>query len=205
MSLITVACGVLSWRHASLLIAVLGLTGGFATPFLIAAKSDNPIGLFGYVLLLDLGLIALARRRGWSALTLLALVGTVFYQGFWILTRMDSDGELLGLAIVGLFALVFGFAGWSRRGPAAAPATGASRLGWLVAQGAGLLVPLRLRALFRVARRSASGDSPDRAAPPDPVAGRAVDRAAHPGRRGARVGRGGGSVAVVLVWSWDIG
>ena len=64
MSLITVACGVLSWRNASLLIAVLGLAGGFATPFLIAAKSENPIGLFGYVLLLDLGLIALARRRG---------------------------------------------------------------------------------------------------------------------------------------------
>ena len=114
MSLVTVACGVLSWRNASMLIAVLGLVGGFATPFLIAAKSDNPIGLFGYVLLLDLGLIALARRRGWSALALLALLGTVFYQAFWVLTRMRAESALLGLAILGLFALVFGFAGWAR-------------------------------------------------------------------------------------------
>ena len=97
MSLVTVACGVLSWRNASMLIAVLGLLGGFATPFLIAAKTDNPIGLFGYVLLLDLGLIALARRRGWSALALLALLGTVFYQAFWVFTRMRAESSLLGL------------------------------------------------------------------------------------------------------------
>ena len=97
MSLVTVACGVLSWRNASMLIAVLGLAGGFATPFLIAAKSDNPIGLFGYVLLLDLGLIALARRRGWSVLALLALLGTVFYQAFWVFTRMRAESALLGL------------------------------------------------------------------------------------------------------------
>ena len=34
MVLVTVACGVLSWRHRSRVIAVLGLAGGFATPAL---------------------------------------------------------------------------------------------------------------------------------------------------------------------------
>jgi hypothetical protein len=208
MSLITVACGVLSWRNASLLIAVLGLTGGFATPFLIATKTDNPIGLFGYVLLLDLGLIALARRRGWSALTVLALVGTVFYQSFWILTRMDSDGEFLGLAIVGLFALVFALAGYGRGergadGVSSEPAAIASA-GWFLAQAAGLLVPFAF-ALYIASR----ADLPPALHPIAllllmlSLAAQWIARRT-PGADVLASGAAAGSIAVVLVWSWDI-
>ena len=65
--LTTVACGALSRRRASLLVAVLGLVGGFATPLLVTPGIDQPLTLFSYLLLLDGGLIWLSRQRGWPA------------------------------------------------------------------------------------------------------------------------------------------
>ena len=57
MGLVTSAGCLLALREDSLLIAVLGLVGGFTTPFLVASHADNPIGLFGYILILDLALL----------------------------------------------------------------------------------------------------------------------------------------------------
>src|SRR5213078_5079035 len=56
MVAVTASGCVLSWRHTSQVIASLGLVGGFLTPLLLSTGADRPIGLFGYVLLLDTGL-----------------------------------------------------------------------------------------------------------------------------------------------------
>jgi uncharacterized membrane protein len=64
MILVTLACGMISWRHRARDTALLGLIGGFATPLLLSTGQDNPIGLFAYILMLDVGLFALARLRG---------------------------------------------------------------------------------------------------------------------------------------------
>ena len=96
MILVTVACGALAWRHRSLVIAVLGLAGGFATPLLLSTGTDNPIGLFGYILVLDTGLLFLAQRRRWPLLGLLGLLATVFYQAAVDLSRDGSRTDGAG-------------------------------------------------------------------------------------------------------------
>jgi uncharacterized membrane protein len=53
---VTVVAVLLSIRRNSVFIALLGLVGGFATPALLSTGQDNPIGLFGYLLLLNAGL-----------------------------------------------------------------------------------------------------------------------------------------------------
>ena len=65
MIAVTGACTALAYRHASLVIAMIGLIGGFATPFLLSTGEDRPIALFAYILLLDACLLFVARRRGW--------------------------------------------------------------------------------------------------------------------------------------------
>ncbi|MFQ5349464.1 MAG: DUF2339 domain-containing protein [Thermoanaerobaculia bacterium] len=117
MVLVTATCGLLSWRHRSLVIATLGLVGGFATPFMLASDRVNPIGLFGYILILDMGLLALSRKRGWPLLAHLGLIGTLLYQGLWIFGQMDADRFLLTLAILAVFAVLFAVAA-GVRGPA---------------------------------------------------------------------------------------
>jgi uncharacterized membrane protein len=107
MVLVTTTCCLLSVRQGSLLVAVLGLVGGFATPLLLSSGQDRPIGLFGYVLLLDLGLLLVGRKRAWPALGLLSLIGTALMQALWIGARMGPERLALGLLILGLFAALF--------------------------------------------------------------------------------------------------
>jgi uncharacterized membrane protein len=111
MVLVTAACCLLAVRHGSLLVAVLGLVGGFATPLLLSSGADRPIGLFGYVLLLDLGLLAVGHKRQWPSLGVLSLLGTVVLQGLWIVMRMGPARLFLGLVILTVFALLFVLAG----------------------------------------------------------------------------------------------
>ena len=51
MALTTAVCALLAVRHHALLVAVLGLAGGFATPFLLSTGSNRPIALFGLSLI----------------------------------------------------------------------------------------------------------------------------------------------------------
>lgn len=141
MVVVTVAGCVLSWRHESLVIAVIGLAGGFLTPIFASRGSDNPIGLFGYVLLLDVGMLLLARRMRWPLLGLLALTGTSIYQLLWIGGRMGPERVLLGLTILAVFALLFAFA--TPRDRAADDARA-----WRWAQWLGVLVPLATAVYF---------------------------------------------------------
>jgi uncharacterized membrane protein len=113
-------------------VAVLGLLGGFATPILVASDVDSPAALFGYILLLDLGLLWLARARGWPLLAILSLVGTAVHQMIWILSSMDEERAWLGLGILAVFGLVFLFAGKREREPS---------LLWKATRAGGVAVP----------------------------------------------------------------
>lgn len=111
MVLVTAGCCLLAVRHGSLLVAVLGLVGGFATPILLSSRADNPIGLFGYVLLLDLGLLAVGHRRNWPSLGVLSLAGTFVMQALWIFLKMGPERLVLGLIMLSAFSLLFVVAG----------------------------------------------------------------------------------------------
>ena len=133
-ALITMTCGVISWRYGSQVVALLGLAGGFAAPGFLGSAFDVPLGLFAYLLLLDLGLLVLAARRGWPRLAVLSLLVTVLYQAFWVFDRMSPDQLLVGLGVLAVFAGLYtvaldrlrweegseGAVGWLQLLPAAA-------------------------------------------------------------------------------------
>ncbi len=83
MMLITTTAFVLAVRLNGPVIAILGILGGFLTPVLINTGQDNPLGLFGYIALLDAGLIAVALHRRWFYLVPLGAAGTVFTMAGW--------------------------------------------------------------------------------------------------------------------------
>ncbi|HEX6200971.1 MAG TPA: DUF2339 domain-containing protein, partial [Thermoanaerobaculia bacterium] len=145
MAVITAAAGVLAWRHRSQVVAVLGLAGGFATPLLLGTKAESPLGLFGYLLLLNLGLVLLARRRRWPLLAPLGLLATLLWEGYWIVSRMAPGDLPLALGILALFAALFTLAGpgvgrW-RLGRRDEGGTGAADEGWSWTRAGGLLAP----------------------------------------------------------------
>ena len=84
MAAVTATAVLLSVRYDALTIAVLGLLGGFATPVLLSTGVDNQLGLFGYVALLDAGVLALAYFKRWRVLNHLAFALTVLMFGAWL-------------------------------------------------------------------------------------------------------------------------
>ncbi|MFA5057374.1 MAG: DUF2339 domain-containing protein, partial [Opitutaceae bacterium] len=84
MVLITTAAFVVAVTLEAQVVALLGMLGGFLTPVLLSTGVDNPLGLFGYIALLDAGLLAVARRRRWHYLGALAALGTVVMELGWV-------------------------------------------------------------------------------------------------------------------------
>jgi uncharacterized membrane protein len=90
MILITVATVVMSVRYDSKTIAIFATVGGFMTPALLSTGKDNQNGLFTYILLLDLGVLALAYFKNWRVLNLLAFFFTQLIFVGWNLSFYNS-------------------------------------------------------------------------------------------------------------------
>lgn len=84
MALVTATASLLAARYNALPIAVLGLIGGFLTPILLSTGVDNETGLFTYIALLDLGVLALAYSKQWRSLNYLAFISTVLIFAAWM-------------------------------------------------------------------------------------------------------------------------
>jgi uncharacterized membrane protein len=104
--LVTVLAVLLSIRHDSRFIAVLGLLGGFATPALLSTGENRPIPLFAYLLLLNAGLAWVAFKKGWPLLTILTLVLTAIYQWGWVVTFLDTGQLSLAMGIFIVFSVM---------------------------------------------------------------------------------------------------
>lgn len=140
MVAVTVACGWLAVRHASQTIAVFGLVGGFATPLLLGTSAEEPLGLFGYLLLLDLGLIAVGRMRRWPMLALLATLATPLLFGVWLAVGFEERNFGLALVFCGATAVAFAVGGNFGRGGASAR--------WLWSQATAICAPLCFAVYF---------------------------------------------------------
>ena len=81
--LVTLSAAGLAIRYEARSIAILGILGGFATPLFLANELPQQEALLGYVLALDVGVLALATFRNWRWFTLLALVGSLILFLFW--------------------------------------------------------------------------------------------------------------------------
>jgi uncharacterized membrane protein len=81
MAAVTATATLLAARTEAPFIALLGALGGFLTPALLSTGVDNQVGLFSYVILLNLGLLVTAYLRGWGFLSLTAFALT---QVTWI-------------------------------------------------------------------------------------------------------------------------
>ena len=76
MAVVTLTAGVLAVRFNSLLIAILGILGGYGTPVMLSTGTANFPGLFGYMLLLGVGILGIARLRSWPLLNYLGMLLT---------------------------------------------------------------------------------------------------------------------------------
>jgi len=110
MALVAATAVVLAIRRDSLFIALLGLVGGFATPFMLSSALDRPLSLFGYLLILNAGLAWVAYRKGWPLLTTLSIAFTTIHQWVWVFRFLDASQIGVAMAVFLVFP-VLAFAG----------------------------------------------------------------------------------------------
>jgi uncharacterized membrane protein len=59
-----------------MLVAILGIIGGYATPFMLESAPTSLTPLFTYLLILGCGVLGLCFRKNWPLVNMLAFVGT---------------------------------------------------------------------------------------------------------------------------------
>jgi uncharacterized membrane protein len=109
MGLITTTAFLLAVRLNALVVAILGMLGGFLTPVLLSTGQDNPLGLFGYIAILDAGLIVVAFNRRWYFLTALAAFGTAIMEISWAGEFFISEKYFEGNKVLIALAVLLGF------------------------------------------------------------------------------------------------
>ncbi|NUP09573.1 MAG: DUF2339 domain-containing protein [Polyangiaceae bacterium] len=138
LSVLVTAIGIaLALRDDSLPVGLLGIAGGFAAPLSLELAPDRPYAVLAYVALLDAATVVFALRRGWWALTMLAMLGSTTYYIAWTVGE-GSAPPLLQLAIVVVFASLFG----------ALPSLAPHRIAQREAPPSGLEVATRYAALL---------------------------------------------------------
>src|SRR5438094_6301175 len=80
LTLITAVAFLLAVRLRAIVVAALLLAGGCRAPVLLSTGEDYPLGLFVYIALLAVGLLAVAPRQRWNALAILGALGRALMQ-----------------------------------------------------------------------------------------------------------------------------
>ncbi len=73
MIVITTLSGWVAVRFRSLLVAIIGVLGGYGTPILLSTGDVNLLGLYGYMTILAVGVLSVCRWRDWPLLSYLAI------------------------------------------------------------------------------------------------------------------------------------
>ncbi|HLM57498.1 MAG TPA: DUF2339 domain-containing protein, partial [Pyrinomonadaceae bacterium] len=107
MACVTALAVLLSVRLDALPVAVLGLAGGFLTPALLSRGVDNQVALFGYVALLDAGVLAVAYFKRWRLLDFLSFLGTALVTLVWMAEYYAREKLWLTLFFLSLFFVLY--------------------------------------------------------------------------------------------------
>lgn len=83
MALTAIVAVLLSLRQG-VMVALIGLAGGFLTPALIRTGEPDARNLFGYLLVLVIAVAAVSWSRGWRMMTGLAWIGGLLWVLVWL-------------------------------------------------------------------------------------------------------------------------
>jgi uncharacterized membrane protein len=65
-------------------LAIVGIVGGFSSPFMVSTGSGNYVVLFSYLIILNCGMLVLAYFKKWSLVNIVCYVFTVILFGGWL-------------------------------------------------------------------------------------------------------------------------
>ena len=94
-------------RSSSKVLTGFALIGGYATPLLLDTAATSTFPLLGFLLVLNVGLLAAMRVTRWSWMGLGATLGTFLVQTIWLQLNEAPGGPWSIVLSLGLFPLLF--------------------------------------------------------------------------------------------------
>lgn len=107
MSAVTLYCGIWSTHTDWVSSAVIGLIGGFLTPFLVGMDKIAPSMLLSYVVLLDLGIVFISFYKNWKALNIGSFFLTCLVYFSWYAKSYKQDDWLFAASFATVFFGIF--------------------------------------------------------------------------------------------------
>jgi uncharacterized membrane protein len=104
---------ILSVWHKAFPVSLLATLGGFLTPLILWTGLEERDALFTYLVVLDVGVLAVAARQRWRSLDAAAHGATWTYFAVWYQETGSRDPVATTLWLGGFFAL-FGIAPYAR-------------------------------------------------------------------------------------------
>ncbi len=88
---VAVLSAVLAVAQNAPVLAIVAALEGFAAPLLASTGSNNAVGLFSYLLVLDIGIFLVAWFKAWRLLNLIGAVGTFTLASAWAQRYYSPD------------------------------------------------------------------------------------------------------------------
>ncbi len=108
MSVVTTLTFLSALKYDSLAVSVLGWAGGFLTPIMLSTGHANEIGLFTYIALLDVGILAIVlMKQQWYFLEPLSLLTTYFFYMGWFKEYYSEEVVVTGAFFLFVFWMLF--------------------------------------------------------------------------------------------------
>ena len=98
------------WADAAEL-SLLSAAGGFLTPFLVSTGTANDLSFFSYLVLLNLGIVAVAFFKKWHPLVILGFVATILNFASWYGGYYEHEKLFFTIYILTIFYLIYLVAG----------------------------------------------------------------------------------------------
>ncbi len=83
MVLVTALTFVFSFINKDNKLAILAVIGGFLTPYIIGASGNNMTEIFSYLVILNIGVLAITIFKKWPELVAVAIIGTAINFFTW--------------------------------------------------------------------------------------------------------------------------
>ena len=100
---VTLLSAALAVLQNAPMLATVAVLEGFAAPVLAATGENRPVSLFTYLLVLDIGIVLIARFKAWRVLNLIGFIGTFTLAAAWA-QRWYTDDQF---GVVEPFLMVF--------------------------------------------------------------------------------------------------
>jgi uncharacterized membrane protein len=110
MFAVTAATAVMAWTQDAEILAAFALIGGFSTPALLSTGQNREVALFAYLVVLDLGALALVILKPWRRLLLLSYFGTLGLYVGWYSSFYDVTQLRMTVGFATLFFAIFAIA-----------------------------------------------------------------------------------------------